>query len=432
MSLSVKVLLLAVAVLTIPIAWAIGNPVDRATAAAQATPLPMVTPTLPAVATSTPELATATLPPATATLVPATATAPAGGTPTIVPTVVTLTLGPTVTPGAAAPDLTITVLEAPDVVPPGAPIGYILTVANHGTAASPVTTVLNQLPGGTAPEAIGPGCVPAGNGISCAVPSLAPGTGISFTFSISAEAGPGVVVNTALVDPANAVVEANEANNSATASTTVALLPGPPPPLPPVAFPPPAPQPPVAEQPIPPAPAPAAPASPPAAVVPPIDVAGVQVIPPQAATGEMWLQILAPTQAYSVEMDPLWVATPGEWYIVTQTDGGWALAVWEGDTTGWSVWIEMDQRVSATMVDRADPRIAGDIWLLSHEPTEAYSASTMRLAWMTSPGEWYRVLQTDGSWALAVYETDPLSASVWIPVDARVELTPGDAPHSPA
>jgi hypothetical protein len=92
----------------------------------------------------------------------------------------------------------------------------------------------------------------------------------------------------------------------------------------------------------------------------------------------------------------------------------------------------MDQRVNATMIDRADPRIASEVWLVSREPTEAYSAASMQLAWMTSPGEWYRVLQTDGSWALAVYETDPLAASVWIPIDARVELAPSDAPHSPA
>jgi hypothetical protein len=131
-------------------------------------------------------------------------------------------------------------------------------------------------------------------------------------------------------------------------------------------------------------------------------------------------------------MDPLWLAMPGEWYIVTEQDAGWALAVWEGDTTGWSVWIQMDQRVNATVIDRADPRIASELWLVSHESTEAYSAASMQLVWMTSPGEWYRVLQTDGGWALAVYETDPLSASVWIPIDARVELAPPDAPHSPA
>ncbi len=51
---------------------------------------------------------------------------------------------------------------------------------------------------------------------------------------------------------------------------------------------------------------------------------------------------------------------------------------------------------------------------------------------MTSPGEWYRVLQHDGEWALAVYETDPLSAAVWIRLGDAVQLAPSDAPHSPA
>jgi hypothetical protein len=242
-------------------------------------------------------------------------------------------------------------------------------------------------------------------------------------------------VNSVLVDPGNQISEANESNNVAIVATTVVPVAGPPPafppPAPPEAAPIPIPQPPVAEVPVPQAP-PLAAVPPPAVSAPPLDVAGVQVVPPEAQTGELWLQILAPTQTYSVDMDPLWVAMPGEWYIVTGQDSGWALAVWEYDTTGWSVWIPMDEKVLATVVDRTDPRISSDVWLVSESSTEAYSSASMQLAWTTSPGEWYRVLQHDNNWALAVYETDPPDATVWIPLDSRVQLTPGDAPHSPS
>lgn len=130
-------------------------------------------------------------------------------------------------------------------------------------------------------------------------------------------------------------------------------------------------------------------------------------------------------------MDPLWVATPGEWYIVTGTEAGWALGVWEADTTGWSIWMEMDGRVQAINVDRADPRIAMEVWLVAYAATEAYSAANMELAWMVSPGDWYRVLQHDSNWALAVPDGGPQGSSVWIRIDRRVELAPADAPHSP-
>src|SRR5205814_4261747 len=136
-------------------------------------------------------------------------------------------------------------------------------------------------------------------------------------------------------------------------------------------------------------------------------------------SGELWLQILAPTQTYSVDMDPLWVAAPGEWYIVTNQQDGWALAVWENDTTGWSVWIPMDDKVLAVTVDRANPRISSDVWLVPFAPTEAYNAATMTLAWMAQPGEWYHVLQHDYIWALAYSDSDPAFTPVWIPIDFR-------------
>jgi hypothetical protein len=303
-------------------------------------------------------------------------------------------------------------------------VSYLITVSNGGTAVSQDTNVLVQLPGGVGLEYVTPPCVPGPAIISCPVPQLQPGATISYTFGVTADAGPGQIVVNAIVDPSNLIVESAESNNQATTATIVGPYAGPPP----GAFPPPQiPQPPVAQEP--PAVPPAPPAPAPEAVTPPIgDVAGVQVTPPQAQVGEQWLQVLAPTQAYSIEMEPLWMAAPGEWYIVNTVEDGWALAVWEGDTTGWTVWMQMDQRVMSMTIDRPDPQIATDIWLLTYEPTEAYSATTGSIAWVAGPGEWYRVLQYDASWALVSPELDP-SQTVWIFLDPRVDIGPADAPH---
>jgi hypothetical protein len=72
------------------------------------------------------------------------------------------------------------------------------------------------------------------------------------------------------------------------------------------------------------------------------------------------------------------------------------------------------------------------VWLVPFAETEAYDAASMNLAWMAEPGEWYHVLQHDDKWALAYADSDPAAGTVWISLDGRVQLTPGDAPHSPA
>jgi hypothetical protein len=60
---------------------------------------------------------------------------------------------------------------------------------------------------------------------------------------------------------------------------------------------------------------------------------------------QLWLVVRAPTPAYSVPMDPLWVALPGEWYSVALEEDGWALVVWEGDPPDSQEWIQIDDRV---------------------------------------------------------------------------------------
>lgn len=64
---------------------------------------------------------------------------------------------------------------------------------------------------------------------------------------------------------------------------------------------------------------------------------------------------------------------------------------------------------------------APELWLSVLEPTPAYSM-TDDVLWIASPGEWYRVLDQDAGWALAVWEFDPPSLTVWIELDGRVEV----------
>jgi plastocyanin len=64
---------------------------------------------------------------------------------------------------------------------------------------------------------------------------------------------------------------------------------------------------------------------------------------------------------------------------------------------------------------------APELWLSILEGTPAYSM-TDDLLWTASPGEWYRVLDQDGGWALTVWEFDPPSLTVWNELDGRVEV----------
>jgi hypothetical protein len=65
-------------------------------------------------------------------------------------------------------------------------------------------------------------------------------------------------------------------------------------------------------------------------------------IPTPVAATEDWLVIDLPVQTYSTDMDPLWIAEPGDWYRVSLIEENYALAVWEEDVNEWPVWIELD------------------------------------------------------------------------------------------
>jgi hypothetical protein len=60
---------------------------------------------------------------------------------------------------------------------------------------------------------------------------------------------------------------------------------------------------------------------------------------------QLFLSVMEPTEAYSVTMDPVWVAQPGERYFVREIEAGWALVIWEHDPATWQEWIQLDGRV---------------------------------------------------------------------------------------
>jgi hypothetical protein len=65
---------------------------------------------------------------------------------------------------------------------------------------------------------------------------------------------------------------------------------------------------------------------------------------------ELWLVVFGPARTYSITMDELWVAQAGEWYRIIDTEGTWALVVWEHDSPEWTVWISLQNPVQVAVV----------------------------------------------------------------------------------
>jgi hypothetical protein len=262
--------------------------------------------------------------------------------------------------------------------------------------------------------------------VECVVPILSPSQTTVFTIPIRANVTGGVVSGSATVDPDSFVAEADEANNrvsftvdsvlgisgGAPSVGSAPVAPAPPPVVGAVVEPPtdaaiaeaPAPAPPVAEAPMP---------EPPVAITPPevpAEVAGAQA--------PLWLNILRPTDAFSVVMEPLWTAQPGEWYEVRLTEVGWALVIWEYHTAADQQWIELDTRVSALNIDRETPPT---LFLQIQSPTPAYG-SDMEPLWVAQPGENYAILEVEDNWALALWEHDSPEWQVWIELDPSVAV----------
>jgi uncharacterized repeat protein (TIGR01451 family) len=182
------------------------------TSTPSSTPTRTVTPS----ATATPTV-TGTLP--TATLTP---TVTLTSTPTSTATsTATITRTPTVTP-TTLPDLIVTKSASPGTAVAGDLLTYTLTVSNQGAANSVATTLSDQIPVGTTFSSGSAACGLAVNVFTCNVLPLGPGAFQTFTLVVTVTATSGGIVNIAVVDPLNAVVESNETNNSV--ALTVAVV----------------------------------------------------------------------------------------------------------------------------------------------------------------------------------------------------------------
>ena len=149
-------------------------------------------------------------------------------------------------------DLTITVADAPDPVcasswtttaeggaepapisPPllAAPaclggLKYTIVVGNSGILGASGVLVRDQLPGGTIFDHVagsfGGTCALApGNILNCSGSTIGPASTKTIEVFVVAPPFVGTIVNSVVVDPANAIFEADETNNSAVQATTV-------------------------------------------------------------------------------------------------------------------------------------------------------------------------------------------------------------------
>jgi uncharacterized repeat protein (TIGR01451 family) len=128
---------------------------------------------------------------------------------------------------APAAELAI-IKTAPPIAAPGADISYTLGLSNSGPSPAPSTSLMDNLPPGTAfvsltqesgpaftcatPTVGGPG------GVTCTLASFASGAAATFTLVVTA-AGSGPVTNIATVS--SGALDPNPSNNSASATTVV-------------------------------------------------------------------------------------------------------------------------------------------------------------------------------------------------------------------
>jgi uncharacterized repeat protein (TIGR01451 family) len=138
-----------------------------------------------------------------------------------------------------AVDLTITKAGAPDPVcagswPSGTPdvciggLRYTFVVGNSGITSATGVVVRDPLPAGTTYDSmtnVGTAdftcSVDAANVLTCTDPSIGPETTETFTIVLVAPSTTGPLPNTVTVDPANAIFEADETNNTASATVQV-------------------------------------------------------------------------------------------------------------------------------------------------------------------------------------------------------------------
>ena len=121
-------------------------------------------------------------------------------------------------------NLSITKTGNPPSVAVGGTLQYTLQVSNAGPSAAAGVTVNDTLPAALTGISVTPGaptCTLSGQGLSCALGTLASGGSTSVTISgvVASGTTPGTISNTATVTSATS--DSDASNNSATAETTV-------------------------------------------------------------------------------------------------------------------------------------------------------------------------------------------------------------------
>ena len=140
------------------------------------------------------------------------------------------------TPGTVDVGISKTV-AGPSTVNVGDVATFRLVASNSGTVASSNVVVTDTLPAGLDPVDLPAGCLAAGQVVSCALGTLAPGA--TQTIDLQARAGPAAAGSTVTN---HASIQTDEAdldtgNNTSSAELTINPVPSPPPPPPPAATP---------------------------------------------------------------------------------------------------------------------------------------------------------------------------------------------------
>ena len=121
-------------------------------------------------------------------------------------------------------DLSVTKSGAPDPVAPGGLVTFTIVVANSGPSAATGVILSDPITNGTLQSVTGPGCATVKakgkTTATCAIGTLANGANATVTVVVAAPKKQGPMSDTATVTATEA--DPNTANNSATASVTVA------------------------------------------------------------------------------------------------------------------------------------------------------------------------------------------------------------------
>jgi len=101
---------------------------------------------------------------------------------------------------------------------------YTFVVGNSGTQEATDVVLRDPLPPGTTFDAAASStlCTEAGGVVTCTIPSIGPASTEVVTIVLVAPPVTGEITNTVTVDPSNAIFEADETNNIAVETTTVA------------------------------------------------------------------------------------------------------------------------------------------------------------------------------------------------------------------